>query len=665
MSPRMRFAVMVSMSLAALTAAGVVQASTDAAQSVVVSATPQKKTPNILDGEVNAIAQVGNRMVVGGTFTQVKSVANGVTYNRSEILSFDPTTGAVDPNFAPVIAGGEVDSISAAPGGNAVFVSGMFSTVNGTAQKRLVKINLSDGSVDTAFKPAVNGTWVQDTQVLGNDLYIAGAFTQLGKSNIARLGAVNVDTGAADPNVNVPFTVKRDGTLRVAHFDISPDGTKLIATGTFTQVGGQDRAQIAMLNLTTTPVSVSNWETDRFKPACSPRFDTYIRDVKFSPDGSYFVVGDTGAYSGGPGAGSICDSVSRWETDATGTGMQPTWIDYTGGDSITQVATTGTAIYAGGHQRWMNNPNASDALGAGGVGRMGIAALDPVNGMPFSWNPGRNPRGSGVWAMLATDAGLWVGSDTDYINGVYHAKLALMPAAGGATIPTWNTGATPGTQDMLGGSGVVARSFDGSTFGAASRQHHLGDRLVAGARRVHDQRPAVHGLEQRSAAEARLRRHHVRRGLGGEPERSDLGELPGQLADRHVLRRFERTPVLLGERFEHPLLPLLRARGRRRRRAHLQPAGCPSGRRSDFDDDGRRQRLLRHRGQPALQGRLRERLDDRSCYADLRRRPRQPGLERPSAVHGRVLGRNGGPGRHAEAVVGAIPPPPLALPGGK
>ncbi len=469
-----RIAAFVVAPLAALAAVSSVGAEVNAAHSVVVSPTPASKTPNIIDGLVNGVATVGNKVVVGGTFTQVKS-SNGTTLSRAELFSFDPTTGVVDTNFAPVFSGGSVDTVTAAPGGNAVFVGGKFQTVNGVTQKRLVKINLSDGSINTTFKPNVNGSWVQDSQVLGNDLYVAGAFTNIGGQPRERLAAVDVNSGLADPNVNIPFTNKRDGTLRVAHFDISPDGTKLVATGTFLTAGGQDRAQIAMLDLTTSPVSVSSWESDAFKPACNPKFDTYIRDVAFSPDGSYFVIGDTGAYGGGPNAGVLCDSVSRWETNATGPGQKPTWVDYSGGDSITQIAVTGSAIYAGGHQRWMNNPWSGDAAGAGNVGRMGIAALDPVNGMPFSWNPGRNPRGTGVWALLSTPTGLYVGSDTAYIDGLYRNRLAFLPTAGGATIPTWNTGTLPGNLDTLGSaSGLVTRSFDGTTAGAATANSSTG-----------------------------------------------------------------------------------------------------------------------------------------------------------------------------------------------
>src|SRR4029077_9537348 len=107
-----------------------------------------------------------------------------------------------------------------------------------------------------------------------------GAFSSVNGVTRGRLAAVDVTTGAVDPNVNVNFATKRQGTLRVAHFDISPDGTKLVATGTFLTANGLDRAQIAMLDLTTTPVSVSSWQTNSFKPACSSHFTTYIPHAK-------------------------------------------------------------------------------------------------------------------------------------------------------------------------------------------------------------------------------------------------------------------------------------------------------------------------------------------------------------------------------------------------
>jgi Domain of unknown function (DUF5122) beta-propeller len=462
-----RIAIPAAIACAALAVPSAV-AAYNAPQSVVVSQEPVSWTPQILDGLVRAEVQVGNTMIVGGTFTQVKN-KNGVTLTRNGIMAFDAQTGVIDPNFAPDIEGGEVSTLSAAPGGTAVFAGGEFQTVNGVTMKRLVKLNLADGSIDPTFKASISGSWVEDSQVLGSDLYIGGAFSAVNGVTRGRFAAVDVNTGAVDPNVDVNFADKRQGTLRVAHFDISPDGTKLVATGTFLTANGLDRAQIAMLNLTTHPVSVSSWETDSFKPACSTHFDTYLRDVDFAPDGSYFIVGDTGAWMGGPNAGVLCDSVSRWDPNATGSGQLPTWVDYTGGDSITYVAATGTAVYAGGHQRYINNPFAGDKLGPGGVTRFGIVALDPVNGMPYTWNPGRDPRGSGVWALLATSDGLWVGSDTAYIDGLYRPRISMLPVVGGTAVPAANPGSLPGQLVTMGsGSSPTGRSFNGTTAGAAS-----------------------------------------------------------------------------------------------------------------------------------------------------------------------------------------------------
>ena len=126
-----------------------------------------------------------------------------------------------------------------------------------------------------------------------------------------------------------------------------------------------------------------------------------MRDVDFSPDGSYFVI----AATGGPNVGTLCDTAARWNTSDTGTALQPAWVDVTGGDTLSAVAITGAAVYIGGHQRWMNNYyGIGQRRARRRVDRPGIAALDPSNGVPFSWNPGKD-RGAGVFALMGTNDG--------------------------------------------------------------------------------------------------------------------------------------------------------------------------------------------------------------------------------------------------------------------
>ena len=350
----------------------------------------------MLDGKVAAIVQIGNKIVAGGQFTNVASAAAPTTaIARSNIFAFDATTGAIDTAFAPVFDG-QVEALAAAPDGLHVFAGGSFTKINGVAQKSLVKLRLSDGARITAFKGKTNAR-VKDMAVSGGRLYIGGTFKTANGVTRSALAAVDPVTGALSADVNLAITGPRNGTVNIDKFDITPDGTRLIAIGNWTYVAGLQRDQIVMLNLTTSPVSVTDWATTRYQQQCAKVFDTYMRDVDISPDGSYFVVGTTGAYR----AGSLCDSAAAGRPAPAGPGQQPTWVDYTGGDTLYSVAITGTAVYVGGHLRWMNNSYAADQAGPGAVAREGIAALDPVNGLPLSWNPGRD-RGVGAFALVAT-----------------------------------------------------------------------------------------------------------------------------------------------------------------------------------------------------------------------------------------------------------------------
>jgi PKD repeat protein len=226
---------------------------------------------------------------------------------------------------------------------------------------------------------------------------------------------------------------------------------------------------VFMLNLTGASAAVENWQTNFYNTACSGSFQTYMRDLDISPDGSYFVITTTGAYGG---AGTACDSSARFNTNARGSGLNYYWLNNTGGDTTYAVAITGTAVYVGGHQRWQNNPFAGDRAGQGAVARPGIAALDPANGLPFSWNPTRE-RGVGVFDLLATSTGLWVGSDTEHLgqNFEYHPRIAYFPLAGGTVVPANLTPTLPNNLYLGGPRNPVAdtvtrTSYDGTTFGA-------------------------------------------------------------------------------------------------------------------------------------------------------------------------------------------------------
>ncbi len=425
----------------------------------------------MLDGEVEAIAEVGNTMVIGGNFSQIATAADRNTaIDRPYLFSFQKGSGQINTNFSPDV-NGEITALLPTGDGQTVWIAGGFNTLNGETVRNLAKVDLATGLRVTQFDPpALNGR-VHDLQLRNGKLYLTGRFTMAGGEPRTLLAAVDPTTGALDPEVRADFTEpRRDSFLTINSSDVSPDGTRMVVTGNFTKINGQDRYQIALLDLTTSPVSVADWQTGLYGDGCANAFKTYMRDVDFSPDGTSFAVVTTGAYN----TTFLCDTAAAWDATATGTNLQPEWVNYSGGDTLTAVAWTDTAIYIGGHQRWANNPYAADRVGAGAVPREGLAALDPRSGATLTWNPGRT-RGVAVYSLVATDAGLWIGSDTDRIAGFqYRGRLAFMPTDSSTTMPTEFTGILPGQVVSLG----LMQGFFGSVLDRTTTRTFTGTEVT-------------------------------------------------------------------------------------------------------------------------------------------------------------------------------------------
>ncbi len=417
-------------------------------QPAIVTDNPSGWTPNVLDGKVEAIAQVGSTMLIGGTFTQLQEPTTGApVLARANIAAFDASTGAISTTFAPTIDG-EVTTIIPAADGTSVYVAGYFNTVNGVTTRKVTRLNVSTGATVAGFKAAVPNSNVQDMRLVHGQLVIAGGFTTVGGLTRGQMASLDPATGKLTTFLQHTFAGPLNGgALTVNKIDATPDGNRILGLGNFSTVDGQARSLLFLLDTSGATSVLSPWATSFFAPGCSRSFDTYMRDLDISPDGTYAVVSTTGAYGG---VTSPCDTQTRWDLTNQNPNQQPVWRNVTGGDTTYAVAISGSVVYIGGHFRWANNPYAGDSAGPGAVAREGIAALDPATGLPLSWNPGRE-RGVGVFDLLATSAGLWVGSDTDLIGGEFHYKIAFFPLAGG-TVPPANKAGTLANDVYLAGS---------------------------------------------------------------------------------------------------------------------------------------------------------------------------------------------------------------------
>jgi hypothetical protein len=431
----------------------------------LVADQPVNYTPNVLDGHVNAFAQVGNTMIVGGTFSKVEQ--NGVVYQRQSLFAFNATTGAVSTAFSPLVAG-QVYDLQLTPDQTHVIVVGNFHDVDAAANTgRIAELSIADGSVVSGFvSPEPNDT-VRDIASGNAVYYVSGDFTKMGthsRRGVAAISSSGADTG--DVALDIGGT-NGGGQTKVQAMDLSPDASKLVLAGNFDSIDGQHRGQLAVIDLAPGSATLSSWNTPRMSPVCGPRFDTYTRDVAIDPSGTYFVLVNTGGPRGTQASGLLCDSASRWELGSTASDIQPTWIDYSGGDTLTAAIADTNAVYVGGHMRWLNNSLGRNSSGPGAVRREGIAALDPANGLPLTWNPGKR-RGYGVYGFALTQEGLWTGSDTTGFGGELRDRLAFCRIGTGDKLPPYLTGTLPGHIVQLGvgaTTDVATMSFNGIAVG--------------------------------------------------------------------------------------------------------------------------------------------------------------------------------------------------------
>jgi hypothetical protein len=397
-------------------------------QPTVASTTPSPTTPHAIDDQVVANAavrtftQVGAVMYAGGRFHSVQDPTRRTTLVRDNLFSFDTTTG-VPLRWAPRI-NGEVFSTLHVNG--FLYVGGSFTAADGVSG-RLVRYRLQTG------RPVIDPSWtaqrvtgrVTDLDYVAGRLVVAGAFR---RRLVALDPATGRDTGYID--LAIAGTVKANGAgptqaYRVA---VSPDGRRLVAIGNFTTVAGQTRPRAFMAVLGPTAATLAPWYYQPLTNRCAATsLGAQLRDVDFSPDGSYFVMVATGyvpATTAGVGR-DICDAAARFETSVTRP-TRPTWINYTGGDTLHSVAVTGAAVYVGGHQRWLDNPFGRNNPGSGALSRSGVGAIHPATGKALGWNPTKT-RGVGTKVIYPTSTGVWFGSDGRRFAGLVRDSIAFTP----------------------------------------------------------------------------------------------------------------------------------------------------------------------------------------------------------------------------------------------
>ncbi|HKF90153.1 MAG TPA: DNRLRE domain-containing protein [Acidimicrobiia bacterium] len=373
------------------------------------------------NGRVSAIVQVGDTIILGGTFTEIRD-GGGYGANalpRNNIAAFNATTKTPLSNWAPNV-NGSVQALVPSADETRVFLGGKFTNISGSSRGRLAAVSVATGAVDTTFKPPAVGAEVKALAVAGSKVYAGGQFEYVGGSTgpkRARLAAFDATTGVLDPI----WTPAADHAVYA--LAVSADRARIFAGGAFDVVSGLSRLNLAKLSASDGAVDPA-WHPDPNSPVLA------------------LATTATGVFAAGGG------SANAFAAYDPATGSQR-WIRHSNGD-FQAVAVSGNIVYAGGHYDTFE-----------GELRRKLVALDTATGaLRKAWKPifpTSSAEWGGIWALSA-HAGrvLAVGGDFMTVSAAQQQHYAQFTGSIDGSADDITAPETPGnvTASALGGSTV-------------------------------------------------------------------------------------------------------------------------------------------------------------------------------------------------------------------
>ena len=199
-----------------------------------------------LDTPVLTITTLGDRVYVGGKFSDTRDATTGSLVRQSYLAAFDRVTGAWISTFRPVLDGTVWDLDVAA---GRLIVAGQFTNIDGVpSTSGLAALDPITGAVDTGWRASltVTGTTTRPLaraiDVEDGWIYVAGNFTRISGPGstlpVGRLARVAVADGEPDtrfrPDVaGIPYDLDAaNGRVQLVGYFAGIDGDARRSVGT-------------------------------------------------------------------------------------------------------------------------------------------------------------------------------------------------------------------------------------------------------------------------------------------------------------------------------------------------------------------------------------------------------------------------------------------------
>lgn len=368
------------------------------------------------DANVYTVAQDGDTLYVGGTFTNV-----GIPAARFGVFG---STGSASTGTIPT--SGQV-SVLISDGSGGWYIGGQFTTVGGETRNRLAHIE-SDGSLDANFDPNMNNT------VLGlvltadeSTLYVAGQFTSVGgNASYARLVALDTSDGSVITAFNPGIT---DGIAQA--IALSADESTLYVGGSFTNVNsGTTRRRLAAF-------STSNGTATSFNPNIATSF-SFVREIKLTADES--TVYAVGTFTTVGNATTRNRAAAFTIATSATTSFDP---NLDSGANTLAFSSDEDTVYIGGQFSTVN----------GGTSRTALAAFASASGTVTSFDAGITSTTVNDIKLSADDSTLYVGGSFTTVNtSVTRNRMAAFDTST-STVTSFNPNLNSSVQAIAFGSG--------------------------------------------------------------------------------------------------------------------------------------------------------------------------------------------------------------------
>lgn len=385
---------------------------------------PGSNFPGIVYNPMNTIIVSGSSVYVGGLFSTIASTA------RSSVAEFDIATGNLTswyPKPSGEITAMYIDATT-------VYVAGRFTAFDGTTRLGLASVDTSGalqawnpgGNTDSILS---NGMYT-DMAYYSGKIFVSGfQIEKVGNQNRIGIAQINSTTGAIGTNFNFP-AFSHLYTLKVS-------GTKLYIGGSFSNILGQARTNIAEYNLATTSLTSFN-----------PDIDGRVTGIDLQ--GSTVYISGWFTNSGGqPRSGYAAFDVS--------TSALTNWDPLPAQGWGASLATSTTGVYLGGIH-----------IAYGGQRVDHIGKFSKATGLPdLAWMP--KPNGF-VYSIAQFGSLTYFGGEfTDVNAGTTRNYLAQVDSSGNAT--SWNPNTDAAVKTIFKSGSIVYLGGGFTMLGGQARSY--------------------------------------------------------------------------------------------------------------------------------------------------------------------------------------------------